>query len=826
MKSKAPTFDLDELRQKAEACLELQFGENSGPAENRFRQHIMGLLNQLDQSQNKCKEREAELNHLQSKSVLQKREVEIEAEKCRKSKEELEYLTEEIENFDEKNSVLEISISDIKDQMEKLKGETEGFQTIIDKGPDWSDEQKLERSHIVELANGERSRLEELRFKLANIQSQVVKKEEELQEKEEARGKIAVEAQTIQDRIDAAKDTKKSMQAENLLLENRNENQSLHLQDLNDKIESRNQTLEKMKNDTKNLAQKVKDAQSEMDKTVRETKHCDNEIIKLSKELEATHRKCIQLGQENSEKLKQVKLKEKDTQSCTEEITVMKQKMEIMNGKIKEVEKENANIDQEMNLLNVQINKVGGVEIKMLGKETESQNRRIESLQRELQSMERKRDLSGNSSAIARNFIVSNETTLLSLENELSGLGAEAKDAESMIIALKRNLEAERRATVKEVHSFTKANESICKQEATSKKLESALEEVVAAKRNNQDLCETIKEDCNALTKKLAENHNLLEEARKEYALTLKEINSTKLDISNVENSVFMEHFHHHHVDEDRKILKNNIEEVLEHANGVEIKMKEHLLELASLEEKVTKKKQTNYLQVKQYDTLVGQRDMLGTQLMQKNTELEKIQDKIKVQQSQLRHGEAEYTKLIQSIQDKADILKTLLEKKNEILMDQSTLHELRLEKQALENRIDKERIKTTALREEMSRPMNIHRWRIMEHLEPNKFESIKKIQHLQQNLLSATEQIAKEDAQLREVNRKYSEIRGAYDHQPDLEEMNQQIVVFKENLQQKAKDMKEIEVELKVQKQRVKDLKSELENLEVKEKQALDKSH
>ena len=819
MKSKAPTFDLDELRQKAEACLELQFGENSGPAEIRFRQHIMGLLNQLDQSQNKCKDLEAELNHLQSKSMLQKREVEIEAGKCRKSKEELETLTEEIKNFDEKNGVLETSISDIKDQMEKLKGETEGYQTIIDKGPDWSEEQKAERAHIVELADGERSRLEELRFKLANIQSKVTKKEEELQEKEEARGKIAVEAQTIQDRIDAAKDAEKSIQADNLLLENRIENQSLHLQDLNDKIESRNQTLEKMKNDTKNLTQKVKDAQSETDKTIRETKHCDNEIIKLSKELEATHRKCIQLEKENSEKLKQVKLKKKDTQSCKEEISVMTQKIEIMNGKIKDVEKENVNIDEEINMLNVQVNKVGCVEVKMLGKEIESQNRRLESLQRELQSMERKRDLSGNNSAIARNFIVSNETTLLSLENELSGLGAEAKDAESMIIALKRNLEAERRTTAKEVHSLTKAKESICKQEATIKKLENALGEVVVTKKNNQDLCETIKEECNALAKKLAENHNLLEEARKEYALTLKEINSTKLDIGNVENSVVMEHFHHHHVDEDRRILKNNIDEVVNQAKGVENNMKAHLLELASLEEKVTKKKQANYLQIKQYDTLVGQRDMLGTQLMQKNAELEKIQEKIKAQQSQLRHGEVQYTKLIQSIQEKADILKSLLEKKNEMLIDQSTLHELRLEKQALENRIDKERIKTTALREEMSRPMNIHRWRIMEHLEPNKFESIKKIQHLQQNLLSATEQIAKEDAQLREVNRKYSEIKGAYDHQPDLEEMNQQIVVFKENLQQKAKDMKEIEVELKVQKQRVKDLKSELEGLEVKEK-------
>lgn len=57
---------------------------------------------------------------------------------------------------------------------------------------------------------------------------------------------------------------------------------------------------------------------------------------------------------------------------------------------------------------------------------------------------------------------------------------------------------------------------------------------------------------------------------------------------------------------------------------------------------------------------------------------------------------------------------------------------DLRNEVLKLERDLNRERVKTKALEEELQNPMNIHRWRKLEGSDPEAFELLQKIQIMQ----------------------------------------------------------------------------------------------
>src|SRR5690606_21120079 len=54
--------------------------------------------------------------------------------------------------------------------------------------------------------------------------------------------------------------------------------------------------------------------------------------------------------------------------------------------------------------------------------------------------------------------------------------------------------------------------------------------------------------------------------------------------------------------------------------------------------------------QRKEYDQVVNERDILGTQLIRRNDELALLYEKLRIQQSALRQGEAQYAARLQDM--------------------------------------------------------------------------------------------------------------------------------------------------------------------------------
>lgn len=131
-------------------------------------------------------------------------------------------------------------------------------------------------------------------------------------------------------------------------------------------------------------------------------------------------------------------------------------------------------------------------------------------------------------------------------------------------------------------------------------------------------------------------------------------------------------------------------------------------------------------------EQLLNERDILGSQLVRRNDELSLLYEKIKILQTTLHRGEAQYEQRLEDIRVLKVEIKRLRQEKNLLTKTISNMTDLRQEVFHLERDLTRERLKCKALEEELQNPMNIHRWRKLEGTDPELYELLQKMQLLQ----------------------------------------------------------------------------------------------
>merc|ERR1719465_385813 len=215
-----------------------------------------------------------------------------------------------------------------------------------------------------------------------------------------------------------------------------------------------------------------------------------------------------------------------------------------------------------------------------------------------------------------------------------------------------------------------------------------------------------------------------------------------------------------------------------------------------------------------EYDQVVNERDILGTQLIRRNDELALLYEKIKIQQSTLKKGEVQYRERIEDIR----ILKLKInDMKRELQLlssSVSNIDSLRNEVYHLQRELLQERTKVKALSEELENPMNVHRWRKLEGSDPDTYEMIQKIQTLQKRLIAKTEEVVEKDLLIQEKEKLYVELKNILARQPGPE-VAEQLSVYQQNFKEKTRQMKSMAAELNMFQAQTNEFKYEIQRLE-----------
>merc|ERR1712137_308793 len=215
--------------------------------------------------------------------------------------------------------------------------------------------------------------------------------------------------------------------------------------------------------------------------------------------------------------------------------------------------------------------------------------------------------------------------------------------------------------------------------------------------------------------------------------------------------------------------------------------------------------------QQKELEGVVGERDILGAQLIRRNEELALLYEKIKIQQSTLQKGETQYDERVRDVATLKAQIRAAKAEVGHAKTQVTNVESLKREVHHLNKVLLREESKAKALQEELENPMNVHRWRELEGSDPATYEMIMKVKSLQKLLIAKTEEVMEKDANIQEKEKLYVQLKNIIARQPGPE-VAEQLSWYSKNLKEKTAHMKQMAAELEMYHNQVQDLRDETE--------------
>jgi len=207
--------------------------------------------------------------------------------------------------------------------------------------------------------------------------------------------------------------------------------------------------------------------------------------------------------------------------------------------------------------------------------------------------------------------------------------------------------------------------------------------------------------------------------------------------------------------------LEADIQKILRNIASSEEMIKTQESDIARLKYVISEAESEKQKQRKDYEMVINERDILGTQLIKRNEELALLYEKIKIQKSTLNKGKIYYK---EKLNDILSIRQNISELKRQLIVSQNEtacIPDLKREIYLLQKELLEQQQKAKYLNDELEKPFNVHRWRKLECTDPETYEMIQKIQSLQKRLIAKTEEVSEKDVLIQEKEKLYIELKN-----------------------------------------------------------------
>jgi len=321
--------------------------------------------------------------------------------------------------------------------------------------------------------------------------------------------------------------------------------------------------------------------------------------------------------------------------------------------------------------------------------------------------------------------------------------------------------------------------------------------ELDAKLKHQQNLYEAVRSDRNLYSKNLLQAHAEIGELTKKYTRMSHQVDQLKDELKVKDADL---------VKQDRAVQKivrenekNKVEKgrIEKNISNTETVVKDQEQQISRLKFIISEAQTEKARQNKDYEMVVNERDILGSQLIKRNQELSVLYEKIKISQSNLAKGESFYRERQKEFNAAQESLIQLRKELENTKQQTECVEDLKQEISSLEKDVLNQKANVKALQDELSVPMNVHRWRKIEAVDQENYERILKIQALQRRLIAKTEEANGKDSLIKEKEKLYMELKNILARQPGPE-IQQELTTYKENLKEKSGQMKKMLGELK----------------------------
>ncbi len=399
------------------------------------------------------------------------------------------------------------------------------------------------------------------------------------------------------------------------------------------------------------------------------------------------------------------------------------------------------------------------------------------------------------------------------LSDDLTGLKHENQQLRSKIYQLEKSRETE---SLKANQWFQRHAEAAQQMQALALEkadLLKAIEEERQKSKVQQNLYEQVRSDRNLFSKQQQAAQDEMGEMLRSQKILMHQIQQLKEEINQKDSALINQHFAYKKLSDEMRLAKRKLvkrKEVLSKADQV---LTAQDNELHSLRRVLAEAEQVQSQQKRQFDAVVGERDLLGAQLIRRNDELSLLYEKIRIQQVTLQKGEGQYRQRLLDIRNLKLEMNNIKRQMQMQAFDERNVEQLKGEVYHLQRELLVERTKVKALSEELENPLNVHRWRKLEGTDPAKLDLIQKISLLQKRLILKTEECVAAQQEVEEKTRLYQQMKTLLSKQPGPE-MTEQLNKYSVALKAKSNQIKAMTGEINMLNAQVSEYRFEAERL------------
>ena len=440
----------------------------------------------------------------------------------------------------------------------------------------------------------------------------------------------------------------------------------------------------------------------------------------------------------------------------------------------------------------------------MINKEYEDLRAEVDESNKRIEAKMRERDLLNKDVVLAEekerdkaDALQTLDGELKKLQNKIQGYKAEAQKLYKLIHQLEKDKQKYGIEASQANAKYYQCLEQVKLKNNLITKLQKKNIEAEGRLKQQQNLYEAVRSDRNLYSKNLLEAQEEIAELKMKFKRMTQQINQLKEEIQAKDNTIATETFSKQKYAGENAKLEGDIDKIGKQIDSCDQMIRTQESDIARLKYVITEAEQEKQKQRKDYEMVINERDILGTQLIKRNEELQILYEKIKIQQSTLDKGEIYYQERIEEIvriqNQIADLKRLLIVSQNET----ACIPDLRREIFMLDKELLEQQQKAKFLTDELDKPLNVHRWRKLECTDPETYELIQKIQSLQKRLIAKTEEVSEKDVLIQEKEKLYIELKNILAKQSGPE-VAEKLQVYQQNLKDRAKQLKEMVGELK----------------------------
>ena len=116
------------------------------------------------------------------------------------------------------------------------------------------------------------------------------------------------------------------------------------------------------------------------------------------------------------------------------------------------------------------------------------------------------------------------------------------------------------------------------------------------------------------------------------------------------DSALVKERIEHTRSDKEKEALKNELMRLKKLVSTAETTMKNYQAEVDKLNHIISEADADRFHQQREYDVVINERDILGTQLIRRNDELALLYEKVKIQRNAISDGEIAYRERLEDL--------------------------------------------------------------------------------------------------------------------------------------------------------------------------------